>query len=604
MSHQYTAISWNTQKRWYDIVLIAGIVLYSGTFFALSSLLHPTATVETLIIRAAGSCAFLLLTVVLCIGPLCRLDSRFLPLLYNRRHLGVATFLMGLVHGAFSLFQFHSLGVQDPLVSLWTSNLNYNLVADFPFQPLGFVALLILFLMAATSHDFWLRNLTPPVWKALHMLVYAAYALLIAHITLGLLQTERSPLLAIVVAISFTAVLSLHLAAAVRERTIDKVTARESNQHFVLTCSVDSIPDSYAKTVSIYGERIAIFKYADKVSALSNVCRHQNGPLGEGKIIDGCVTCPWHGYQYLPESGASPPPFTEKISTFRTKIIDGKVWVDPNPLPPGTFIEAASIPGHGADEIQSTSDFYVGYLSQSPPGVRRRVRLFVFGSLVVSASIALLFATVQEHFANSTFEFGKVREFHGTLREDPHPILITTENAEGNSREKPNSYLLVAPGKHGAEHLIQSYKGQTVRFKGTLITRNEGKMIEVVQGTINPDRMANPVENGATALGDRDLAGEIVDTKCFLGVMNPGEGKVHRECAALCLAGGIPAALFTQDFEGVAKLLLLTDPSGAPLAQSAYLQRVGQPVRVQGYVFASNGLLYIRTSADRISTLP
>jgi sulfoxide reductase heme-binding subunit YedZ len=605
MSNQYTAISWNTQKRWYDIVLIAGIVLYSGTFIALSSLLHPSATAETLIIRAAGSCAFLLLTVVLCIGPLCRLDSRFLPLLYNRRHLGVATFLMGLVHGAFSLFQFHSLGVKDPLVSLWTSNLNYNRVADFPFQPLGFVALIILFLMAATSHDFWLRNLTPPVWKALHMLVYIAYALLVAHITLGLLQTERSWLLAIAVAISLAAVLSLHLAAAIRERTIDKATARESNQGFVLACSVDSIPDSYAKTVSLHGERIAIFKYAGNVSALSNVCRHQNGPLGEGKIIDGCITCPWHGYQYLPESGASPPPFTEKVSTFRTKIIDGNVWVDPNPLPPGTFIEAASIPPRGADEIQSTSDFYIGYLPQSPPSVRQRVCLFVIGCLVVLASIALLFASAQKHFANSTFESGKIKEFHGTLREDPYPILIGADNADGNSREKINSYLLVAPGKHGAEPLTEPYLGQSVHLKGTLIiTGLGGKMIEVVPGTTNPDSKANPIENGATEIGERDLAGEIVDTKCFLGVMNPGEGKVHRECAALCLAGGIPPALFAQDFDGATKILLLTDPAGAPLAQSAYLQRIGQPVRVQGNVFVSNGLLYIRTSASRISALP
>ena len=181
MSHQYTAIGWNTRKRWYDFVIVVGIALYVGAFIAVSSLLHPTATAETLIIRAAGSCAFLLLTIVLCIGPLCRLDPRFLPLLYNRRHLGVTTFLLGLLHGAFGLFQFHALGVTDPLVSVWTSNLNYGRIADFPFQPLGFAALIILFLMAATSHDFWLRNLTPPIWKTLHMLVYLAYALLCPH---------------------------------------------------------------------------------------------------------------------------------------------------------------------------------------------------------------------------------------------------------------------------------------------------------------------------------------------------------------------------------------------------------------------------------------
>ena len=67
---------------------------------------------------ALGTAALLLLHVILCIGPLCRLDRRFLPLLYNRRHLGVTMFLLALAHGTFSIFQFHALGNLNPLVSL------------------------------------------------------------------------------------------------------------------------------------------------------------------------------------------------------------------------------------------------------------------------------------------------------------------------------------------------------------------------------------------------------------------------------------------------------------------------------------------------------
>src|SRR5207249_7830655 len=181
-------------------------------FIGFGALLFPYATAETLIIRATGSAAFLLLHVVLCSGPLCRLDSRFLPLLYNRRHLGVVTFLLGAVHGIFAIIQFHSLGDKDALVSLLTSDQNFGSLPDFPFQQLGFLALLILFVMAATSHDFWLRNLTAPVWKRLHMLVYAAYAFLIAHVTLGALQSETSPILAIVLGVGLATVLSLHVA--------------------------------------------------------------------------------------------------------------------------------------------------------------------------------------------------------------------------------------------------------------------------------------------------------------------------------------------------------------------------------------------------------
>ena len=347
MSHQYQAIGWNRQKRVYDVVVLSGVILYIALFIGFGALLFPYATAETLIIRAAGSAAFLLLHVVLCIGPLCRLDARFLPLLYNRRHLGVVTFLLGAVHGIFAIIQFHSLGNKNPLVSLLTSNQNFGSVPDFPFQQLGFLALLILFVMAATSHDFWLRNLTPPIWKTLHMLVYVAYALLIGHVTLGLLQSETSPVLVLATGAGLVTVLSLHLAAGSRERVVDLKKLTSVGKGFVDAGSVESIPEKCAAVVSVSGERVAIFKFDGKISAISNVCRHQNGPLGEGKIIDGCVTCPWHGYQYLPETGASPPPFTEKVSTFHTQIVNGRVWIDPKPNPPGTRVEPSRIPDAG-----------------------------------------------------------------------------------------------------------------------------------------------------------------------------------------------------------------------------------------------------------------
>jgi nitrite reductase/ring-hydroxylating ferredoxin subunit len=239
--------------------------------------------------------------------------------------------------------QFHSLGDKDPLVSLLTSNQDFGSLPDFPFQQLGFLALVILFLMAATSHDFWLRNLTPPVWKTLHMLVYVAYALLVAHVTLGLLQSETSPLFAVGTGVGLFTVITLHVAAARREAKVDSKKLGPAAEGFVNACALTEIPEKCATVVSLNGERVAIFKYDGKISAISNVCRHQNGPLGEGKIIDGCVTCPWHGYQYLPDNGASPPPFTEKVSTFQTRIVNGRVWIDPRPNPPGTRVEPSPI---------------------------------------------------------------------------------------------------------------------------------------------------------------------------------------------------------------------------------------------------------------------
>ena len=331
MSQRYQAISWNPQKRRYDLVLVAGLVLYLGLFVAVSSLVNPAATLETLLIRGFGTAALLLLHIVLLIGPLCRLQKRWLPLLYNRRHLGVTTFVMGLAHGGFALVQFHALGDLNPFVSALVSNRRFDSLANFPFQPLGLLALVILFLMAATSHDFWLKQFTAPGWKRLHMLVYVAYGLLIAHVALGAMQAETSPWLAGALGLGLLAVLSAHLLAAQREAARDNDQLKAETD-FVAVCHVGEIPEKRARIVTLAGERVAVFKYDGHVTALSNVCQHQNGPLGEGRIIDGCVTCPWHGFQYVPETGAAPAPFTERVPTFRVKLVDGVVYVHPAPV--------------------------------------------------------------------------------------------------------------------------------------------------------------------------------------------------------------------------------------------------------------------------------
>ena len=343
MSVQYQAIGWNRQKRIYDSVLAAGVVLYLAIFCGVGALLYPSATAETLLIRGFGTLSLLLLHVVLCIGPLCRLDRRFLPLLYNRRHLGVTMFMTALVHGVFSIVQFHALGNVSPLVSLFISNTRFNSLPHFPFQSLGFFGLLMLFFMAATSHDFWLHNLSAPLWKRIHMMVYFAYALLVAHVVLGALQTDRNVALAVLLGAGFATVATLHLLSGAKERRVDLLKTRSVQEGFVEVCKVDNIPEKRAKVISVDGERIAVFRYEGKVSAVSNVCRHQNGPLGEGRIIDGCITCPRHGFQYLPDSGASPPPFTDKVPTFQTRIVGDMVLIHPCAHAPGTRLEPSMI---------------------------------------------------------------------------------------------------------------------------------------------------------------------------------------------------------------------------------------------------------------------
>jgi sulfoxide reductase heme-binding subunit YedZ len=346
MSTTYRTVGWNPQKRRYDAIAASAVAGYLGTFLGIEAVARPEVTIETLLIRAIGSAAFVLLHVILCIGPLARLDRRVLPLLYNRRHLGVMMFTLALAHGAFSIAQFHAFGTLDPLVSVLVSNGRYGAVAAWPFQPFGLIALFILFLMAATSHDFWLHNLTAPVWKTLHMCVYLAYALIVLHVMFGVLQGETTAGFGWLVAIGGCTVLGLHVAAGLRELPGDRGSSVSTGgDGFVDVCGIDDIPERRAVIACLSAERVAIFRYDGKVSALSNVCQHQNGPLGEGRIVHDCVVCPWHGYEYLPASGASPAPFTEKVPTFNVRLANGRVLVDPRPNPPGTYVKPAIIPG-------------------------------------------------------------------------------------------------------------------------------------------------------------------------------------------------------------------------------------------------------------------
>ena len=339
MSAGFRAVQWNRAKLVYDGILLAGVVLYIGTYLALAHWLDPPKDLPAAIdlrIRAFGTCAFLMLTIVLSIGPLARLDRRFLPLLYNRRHFGVLTFFVALLHASFMVEWF---AVQDALPDLYvefTRVSDYGKFIGFPFKALGLAALLILFLMAATSHDFWLVFLTPPVWKSLHMALYVAYGLIVMHVALGVMQDDRNPLIPAMLAGGFVCVTVLHLVAGWRERARDRCDPLGADGWLPIG-PPRSIPDKGARIVAAPdGERIAVFRDGALIGALSNVCAHQNGPVGEGRIIDGCVTCPWHGYQYRLEDGRAPPPFTEELHTYRVRVARGVVEVDPRPLPPGT----------------------------------------------------------------------------------------------------------------------------------------------------------------------------------------------------------------------------------------------------------------------------
>jgi len=606
VSSGYRAVQWSPGKRRYDLAVVGVLGLYLAAFVTVTLLRRPEITVETALIRAFGTAALLLLHLVLAIGPAARLDRRFLPLVWNRRHLGVTMFLCALAHGLFALVQFHALGDRNPLVSLLVSNTRFGSVAHFPFQQLGLAALTVLFLMAATSHDFWLAHLTAPVWKALHLGVYVAYGLIVAHVALGVLQDERSPLLAGSLALGAATIAGLHLAAAARERRIDRAVAAAGADGFVAIGRVEEIPEKRAKVVSLAGERVAVFRYDGKVSAISNVCQHQNGPLGEGKILDGCVTCPWHGYQYRPEDGASPAPFTEKVPTFRVRVEGGTILVDPRPLPPGTRVEPATFDPHATGAPGDREAFFVGYLPVEAE-TRDFLRRVVVAAGTAVVVIGSLLGAAQGPLGRGSFEYGVASELEGLLRVSPLPLLWTSSPSPFESAsEKPRAAFRVVPlvgqGKHGVSDEVRALAGRNVRLSGSWIRRGGVEMLEVAGA--EPIE-SGPVEDGAVAelpLGRRRLVGEVVDSKCFLGVMNPGEGKAHRDCAVRCISGGSPAALVARATDGRRWVLMLVTPDGRPLGPEL-LDRVAEPVAVEGEVVRLGELPLLVTEASAVVRL-
>ena len=349
MSASYTWVGWNRQKIIYDGVMVGGVALYLACFFVVGKLpgsgdaVHDDAM---LLIRGLGTCALALLHVTLWIGPLARLDKRFLPLLYNRRHLGVTTFCIGLMHAMITLVQYHGFGDTNPLVSLLATNTAFFRLSAFPFELFGLGALIVLFLMAATSHDYWQQYLSPRAWKGLHMAVYGAYGLVVMHVALGVLQKPAGVFMPALAFGSLAVVGTLHVLAGWREWGADAI---DDAPAWIALFPPASIADKAARIITVGGEtgggeRIAVFRDGAMVAAVTNLCAHQQGPLGEGRVVDGCITCPWHGYQYRLSDGCAPAPFTEKLATYRLRLRNGMLELDPRPLAPGTPA-AITLPG-------------------------------------------------------------------------------------------------------------------------------------------------------------------------------------------------------------------------------------------------------------------
>lgn len=255
---------------------------------------------------------------------------------------------------------------------------------------------------------------------------------------------------------------------------------------------------------------------------------------------------------------------------------------------------------------RSTSEFYIGYQKRTPPGLSRFYRVLILAWLIGVGALATLLVPRQAPFDPGTFEFGSARDFAGQVVESPYPQLRVERPAAEGASTQHSSYYLVTTGKRGAATEVEGLDGELVRLEGSLIWRAGQTMIEIVPGSVRRTDGPPALVGAATGPAPEDLGmvtlrGEIVDSKCYLGVMKPGRGKPHRACASLCIRGGIPPVLAIRREEGELLHMLLVDEDGGPV-NARVLDRVGEPVEVSGrLVRHGDGLLVLATDPSTIT---
>ena len=240
-------------------------------------------------------------------------------------------------------------------------------------------------------------------------------------------------------------------------------------------------------------------------------------------------------------------------------------------------------------------EFYIGWEARAPTGIGSTVRRAVIGLLVLALLMAGVLAALQRMIGVSVFEWGNHKNFSGVLRVAPYPHLLVPRPGDVDGLPRFSTYYLVATWKFGLDReKIAAFDGKSVTLEGTLIYRDNQTMIETRPDWIQPaGRSAGLTPPQTVSLGRQTLQGEIVDSKCFLGVMNPGDLIPHRACAIRCISGGVPPVLLVRQKDGPAVYLLLVSADGKPVNQQV-LDLVAEPVEITGDVERQGDLLILR----------
>jgi len=248
-----------------------------------------------------------------------------------------------------------------------------------------------------------------------------------------------------------------------------------------------------------------------------------------------------------------------------------------------------------------SKDFYIGYLPKMSKDTAKIIKTFVILAIIAAIGLAVALWIGQKPFAKSVFEFGSVKDFGGTIQAQPIPFLLVERKEKNNGLPTFERFPLVSKGKHGFD--AESFNGLRVKLKGTLIYRDDLKMIEVVSDSVEKtSETENPALETSETLGKFTLRGEIVDSKCYLGVMNPGASKPHRDCAVACLRGGIPPLFIVKDTAGNISELWLLSEKGTSI-NSEILDFIAEPVEISGEVTQTGNQLFFSINPQQIKRL-
>jgi hypothetical protein len=233
----------------------------------------------------------------------------------------------------------------------------------------------------------------------------------------------------------------------------------------------------------------------------------------------------------------------------------------------------------------SDNQMYIGWTERMPPALAKFTRRYLAILLALIIPAGLLIATSQKQFSTAQFEFGETTRLTGVYKSLPVPHLLVDDHMS------QVVVLLVGYGKHGAAGVMNqlaeesktSLENTRIQLKGTLLY-GDGKLLMQVDNNEDPlVRVYSQIKTGdiLTRTGEVTvLRGEIVDPKCFFGVMKPGEGKVHKDCAIRCIAGGIPPVLKTITKDGEVDYILLRSQQAD--INNIVLDHIAEPVEIKG----------------------